>query len=626
MSGFAGVFRRSGADVSPTELDAMVETLAHRGPDGRGTWRKGSVGLGHQHLRTTPEAKHASLPDVGGDGRHVLTMDARIDNRAELCARLGLENAPTLSDDQLMLGAYDEWGVECFESIVGAFAVVIFDRDRGAVVCARDPFGIKPFYYALRDDMFAFGSEPKAVLSLPKVSEQIDDASVFAFLADEVDDPEATFFESVASLPPGRVLVVEAGSAYTRSYWSLDGVDELDLPSDEAYERRFRDLFTEAVRCRLRRPTATKVASFLSGGLDSTSIACTAQSMLDAEGSLTVLSVTHEGYPEADESAHLRTALDAYDFDPHVVDGGGASPFLDLDERLARHDAPFYPPLFVMQRLFADVLADERCRVLLDGLGGDQTLHYGTSHLPELLLDGRIERFASEFEALAEQRGESRRSLMLKYVAGPLAPRPTRRVWRRLHGRDSPESAYPALDTEAARRMGFDLSPGVGPPLPTHHREEHRRRLTDPEQVYFIEVLDAELAPLGVEPRYPYFDRRLVEFCLSLPVDQKMEDGLGRQIARRALADAVPETIRTRTDKASLGPSWLDGLVRHERDRLRERLVESPQFVDRYVDEDHLATAVRRFTADSSPSLDDGWLLTKAYAVETWLRNRGASR
>lgn len=626
MSGFAGVFRRDGAEVSASELDAMVETLAHRGPDGRGTWRDGPVGLGHQHLRTTPEAERASLPEIGGGGQHVLTMDARVDNRAELCASLGLENAATLSDDRLLLAAYDEWGVECFERVVGAFAVVVFDRDRGAVVCARDALGIKPFYYALRDDLFAFGSEPKAVLSLSEVPEGIDDASVLAFLADEFDDPEATFFESVRRLPPGRVLVVEAGSARTRSYWSLDDVGELDLPADEAYERRFRDVFTEAVRCRLRRPTGTRVASFLSGGLDSTSIACTAGSLLDAEESLTVLSVTHEGYPAADESAYLQTALDAYDFDSHVVDGGGTTPFLDLDQRLARHDAPFYPPLFVMQRLFPDVLADDGCRVLLDGLGGDQTLHYGTSHLSELLLEGRIGRFASEFEALADQRGEPRRSILLKYVAGPLAPRPARQVWRCLHGRDDPGNAYPLLDAEMAREAGFDRSPGVGPSLPTHHREEHRRRLRDPEQVYFVEVVDADLAPLDVEPRYPYFDRRLVEFCLALPLDQKMEDGLGRQIARRALSGVVPEAIRTRTDKASLGVSWLDGLVSHERDQLRDRLVESPQFVDRYVDDDHLESTLRRFTTDSSPSLDDGWSLTKAYAVETWFRNRRAGR
>lgn len=625
MSGVAGLFRRSGESAAAAELDAMVETLARRGPDGRGTWREGAVGLGHQHLRTTPEARHADFPEVGADGRHVLTMDARVDNRVELCVALGLANAPTLTDGELLLAAYDEWGVDCFERVVGAFALAIYDRERDRLVCARDHLGIKPFCYALTDDLFAFGSEPKAVLSLSDVPESVDDGSVLAFLADEFDDPEATFFESVARLPPGHVLVVEAGSARTRSYWSPEAIGELELPSDEAYERRFRDLFTEAVRCRLRRPEGTRATSYLSGGLDSTAIACTARTLLAPEETLSVLSVTHEGYPEADESDYLRTALDAYDFDARVVDGGGVSPFLDLDERLAGRDAPFYPPLFVMQYLFADELADERRRVLLDGLGGDQTLHYGTSHLAELLLDGRFGRFVTEFDSLARQRGEARRAVFLKYVAGPFAPRPVRRVWRVLHGGGQFGRGSRLLDQSAVRRTGFGGSADGGSALPTDHREEHRRRVTDPEQVSFIEVVDAELAGFGVEPRYPYYDRRLVEFCLSLPFDQKMQNGLGRRIIRRALAGTVPESVRTRTTKASLGQSWMDGLARHERGRLRDRLVESPEFVNQYVDADFVADAVDRFAEDSSPSLDDGWALAKAYAVETWLRNRETS-
>ena len=656
MSGFAGLFRRSGEDVAsandatstdndstPTELDAMSAVIAHRGPDGQGTWRDGPVGLCHRHLRTTPESMHDSLPRTGADGRHVLTMDARVDNRAELCEDLepddssGITDSQSITtDSQLLLAAYDAWGTSCFERVVGAFAVALYDRPRRRLVCARDPMGIKPFYYALDGGLFAFGSEPKAILSLSDVPREIDEASVFAFLADEFEQPEATFFEGIDRLPPGHALVVEPDEARARSYWSPDPARELNLPSDRAYEQKFRELFTEAVRCRLRTPaigtrrsddgiripngdtrTTPEVGAYLSGGLDSTSIACVAQSELGPEASLRTFSVTHDGYPESDESEYLDVALDAYDFDSLVRDAGGASPFPDLDRRLEHHDAPFDPPLFVMDALFSDEFRDADIRVLLDGLGGDQTLYYGVSYLPELLLGGRLGRFWSEFDAAAEVREQSRPSLAFEGLVRPLAPEPLRWAWRRFHGLDEFENRYPLLDAGAATAAGFTERTTPDEPPPADHREEHRRALVDPEQNFFFEVAAAARARLGVEPRYPFYDRRLVEFCLALPADRKMQDGLGRQIARRALRGTVPQPILDRRDKANFVPSWMDGL-RDERERLRERLVESPRFVTRYFEEDALSDAYRQFVAE--PSYREAWTLAKAYAVETWLR------
>jgi asparagine synthase (glutamine-hydrolysing) len=617
MSGITGLFRRSDEDVSDAELEAMVETLAHRGPDGRGTWRDGPVGLGNQHLQTTPESRYASPIEVSNDGRYVLTMDARMDNRNELCGVLELDDTSTLTDSDIMLAAYEEWDTECFERVVGAFAVVIYDREKNRLVCARDATGVKPFYYALTDDLFAFGSEPKAILSLPDVSESVDDASVYAFLAEELNDFEATFFESVARLPPGRVLVVETDDARTRSYWSPDQVGELDLSSDEAYERRFRELFTEAVWCRLRRPAETKAASYMSGGLDSTSVACVAQSLLAPEESLRTFSLTYEGYPSSDETEYLDAALDAYDFDAHVRDAGGTTPLLDLDRRLDHHDAPFYPPIFAMDQQFSDRFRDTDVRILLDGVGGDQTLYHGTHYLTEHFREARFVRFATEFDAFAKNGGWSKRRLFMRAVAQPLAPWPIRRVWRWFNGEDDIANKYQILDSGVADETKFRERFSVGRLPPTNHREEQRRDIADPIQNFFLEIADVERARLGLEPRYPFFDRRLVEFCLSLPADQKVQRGVGRQILRRSLEGTLPEKVRTRTSKADFVESWLDGLYNHERDQLHERLVRSPRYATTYLDGD-LGSAYQRFTEE--PSYESAVPLVNTYVVESWLR------
>lgn len=615
MSGFAGLFWRTGDDATAADLEAMTEAVAHRGPDGRGTWHDGPVGLGHRQLQTTPESVHDSLPRR--DGNCVITMDARVDNRTTLCKSLGIDERSTVTDSQLLLASYDEWGVECFERIVGAFAVAIYDRERHRMVCARDHMGIKPFYYALDDRRFAFGSEPKAVLSLPDVPAEIDDVSVFAFLVDRFEDYEATFFESVDRLPPGYVLIVEPEDARKRSYWSLDPTRELDLPSDEVYERRFSELFTEAVRCRLR--SRGEIASYLSGGIDSTSIACTAQSELAPEKSLQTFSVTHKGYPESDDSSYIEAVLDEYDFDAHVVDRGGATPLPNLDSRLNHLDAPLYPPLFIIPQWFANEFREADRRIVLDGLGGDQTLHYGTSYLTEYLLAGRLGHFWNELNGCADFWNRSRRNLVFETVIRPFAPEPFRWAWRWLRDDTDSVASDPLLRTERATDIGLKDRLTVSDVPPIHHREEHKRALVDPVQLFFFEVSDAEHARFGIEPRYPYFDRRLVEFCLALPADQKIRDGVGRHIIRRALHGTLPSVVQNRTDKADFSPSVVDGLYTHEQNPLRERIVQSPRYVTRYVNDEAIEEAYQRFSTE--PSYSDAWSLTKTYALETWLRS-----
>ena len=166
MSGIIGIHYLDGRPVDRENLTKMVDILAHRGPDGADIWVDGCVGLGHRMLWTTPESLIEKLPLENQRGDLVITADARIDNRDELIAALQINNRPSdkVVDSELILAAYEKWGEDCPEHLLGDFAFAIWDERRELLFCARDHFGVKPFYYYFANNTFAFGSEIKALL------------------------------------------------------------------------------------------------------------------------------------------------------------------------------------------------------------------------------------------------------------------------------------------------------------------------------------------------------------------------------------------------------------------------------------------------------------------------------
>src|SRR4028118_115937 len=181
MSAIVGLYNLDGRSIERSAVEQMVAALAHRGPDGAGVWSEGAVGLGHCMLWTTPESLHEKLPLVDKSRDLTITADARIDNREELMEQLGItaEAHGEVSDSQLVLAAYGKWGEDCPQHLLGDFAFVIWDGAKQQLFCARDHFGVKPFYYHYAaDKRFAFATEIKALLGLPEVPRQLNEVRV----------------------------------------------------------------------------------------------------------------------------------------------------------------------------------------------------------------------------------------------------------------------------------------------------------------------------------------------------------------------------------------------------------------------------------------------------------------
>lgn len=596
MSGIAGVFFRDNRLINSDELARMTNSLAHRGPDGARTWYSGSVGLGHRMLLTTPESLRECLPYTYN--HCTITADARVDNREDLIAALDLTSPPELiPDSQLILHAYERWGEASPEHLLGDFAFAIWDESRQTLFCARDHMGITPFYYYSSDELFAFASEIKGLFYLSAVPRELNESAIAFRIAYEYNDRQKTEYEGILRLPAAHSLAVSQSAIQFRRYWSLDPTYELRLSSDEAYENAFRHILTEAVRCRLR--SAFPVCSELSGGLDSSSVTCLAQFLLNqgglqADSTSTTLHTlsTLCGAPDCDERFYMDAVLKKGGYSPHFNNTEKLSPLEDVHQIVWHTDQPPDAPNSAALWKSLSTAREAGIRVLLTGLGGD---HCGSTYkacMIELLRRGKILTALQEVNALAKTGGKSLGRVALQFaflpLAAELAPDAVVAIWRKHRPkRDRTTLEYTYIRPDFAKRVGLLATADVFSSPDYRRRSErelHCDVLTHGYNQYVFEERNKIGAAHSLELRHPYFDVRVIEFSLALPPEQKLRGGYTRAIVRRALASYLPSEIRSRTSKSFSDTSLNRALRTHASAQLRDLLLVQSASIEDYID------------------------------------------
>lgn len=670
MSGIVGIFYRDNRLVDRADLERMVNILGHRGPDGQGIWQESSVGLGHRMLHTTPESLKEKLPLTNRTGALVITADARIDNRAELIETLNLSDRPhdQIADSQLILAAYEMWGESCPEKLIGDFAFVIWDGQKQQLFCARDHMGVKPFYYHYKPGrLFVCASEIKALLYLPEVPCQLNEVRIADHLVSMFEDKVITYYQDILRLPPAHILIIRDQTLHLQSYWTLDPGYELRLSSDEAYVETFRDLFFEAVRCRLR--SAFPVGSTLSGGLDSSSVTCVARELLIQEKNIPLhtFSYIFDTVTECDERSYINAVLAQAGYIPHVMPGDQLSPLIDA-ERVFWHlegasiGAAMYLPWYLCH-----TAQQVGTRNFLTGFDGDTAISHGVTYLTELARTGQWSNFFIEGEALSEHfdftprnilescglpslqgfvrrrqwadfiRGIgaisrhsnlSRLHLFLNYGVKPFVPKPVGRVWRRFRGHtETPPKINTIIKPEFAQRLNLRIRlkrlNQLRSSPPSTLREEHWRNLTTGTLPLNFELYDHTTAAFGVEARHPFMDRRLIEFCLALPPNQKLRRGWTRWILHQAMASILPEPVRLRRNKTRLGPNFIRGLLAFERETLDEIILNDSSSLENYVEINILRKAYQRLLSQEDGADKDIMDVWGAVTLALWLRYSG---
>lgn len=634
MSGIVGIVFRDGRPVERADLERMVSILAHRGPDGAAIWQEGAVGLGHRLLWTTPESLHERLPLVSRDGGLVLTADARIDNRDELLPLLGLSNTPNepVTDSEIILAAYERWGQDCPARLIGDFAFAIWDRRNQTLFCARDHFGVKPFYYHLTDRLFVFASEIKGVLCLPEVPRRLNEERIADILARSLEDQVATCYRDVVCLPSAHSLQVTARDTQTRRYWSLDLSREVRFGSDEEYVEAFRETFTEAVNCRLR--SVYPIGSCLSGGLDSSSIVCVARKLLKEQGRprLHTFSAVFPSLPERykrawDEREYMQAVIAGGDVEPHEVYADQVGPLTDLDRVLWHLDElPLGFNLYVHWAMFR-AAQEQGVRVQFDGVDGDTVVSHGYEYFQELARLGKWGTLVKEARAFARRHQRQPGRVIWKYGFRPLAPESVVRAWRWLRGRPNTSSWFSdIIHPDLARRTRLaerQRALAGTPDRVATARQQHGEGVVSGLFPGVFQMADKVSSAFGLESRYPFFDRRVVELCVALPASWKLRDGWTRFVLREAMLGLLPEQVQQRLTKADLGVNYRLKLLEWHRDLVEQVVYDTPASIVEYVNVAALRSAYERYLSWPAGAEADSSSVFLAVTLALWLQRVG---
>ena len=620
MSGIVGIYYPDRQPIQPKKLQVMLDILAHRGSDAVNIWYRGNVGFGQRMLWTTPESLLEKLPLQDKARQLTITADARIDNREELISLLDLKHLPAekITDSQIILAAYQKWGEDCPQSLIGDFAFAIWDERKQKLFCARDSMGIKPFYYYYSPRLFTFASEIKALLTQSEIPKQLNELRIAYQLATFFEDKEITFYRDIYRLPAAHCLTISTKGKQIKRYWALDPHRRIKLSSDREYTEAFKELFVESVKCRLR--SAFPVGSTLSGGLDSSSITCTARNLLAQSGKqLHTFSAIFPSLPESDlrfidERYYINLVKAAGSLKAHDVRADLLDPMLD---DLWQDEEPILAPNMYIHEGMYDVACQNGVRVFLDGIDGDSTISHGWRYLTKLTYTGNWYRLYKEITATAKNMGISRKLIARQYCFDPFVTEPLEYIKQKFFPNKYDEELI-APDFAERIELPKHIKALYSEPLFLSAREEHRSSLATGLYSYLMEIADRATNHKSIEARYPFFDRRLMEFCLAIPLEQKFRQGYPRAILRHGMKDILPSEIQWRVSKAKLGSNFQRNLLEHQRQTIKNAIYNSEK-IKPYINMTQLNAAYNRYAIENRPQSGDDLNIFNSTLLSLWL-------
>jgi len=617
--------------ISAPVLDAMVDSLEHRGPDDRGTHAEPlqrdvtgvvpGIALGFRRLSIIDLAG-GHQPMSNEDGSVWLVFNGEIYNYRDLRRRLegSGHTFRTDSDSETIIHLYEDLGVECFSHLNGMFSIAIWDRNKRQVVLARDRLGKKPLFYQWLDGQLLFGSELKALARAPEFDRKLSPGAIDQFLTYQYVPHPNSIYESARKLPPGHVAVVSEAGVKVQSYWRVDWRAEIEISEQEA-AAKLDELLRDSIRLRLR--SDVPLGAFLSGGVDSSLIVALAQQELDQP--LHTFSI---GFNEADfdetryarqVAAWVRTEHNEFKVTPDAVSV--------LDQLVWHYDEPFgdssaIPTWYLSQ------WTRQKVTVALSGDGGDE-LFAGYDRYRALWLSQWFNRLIPAAPILGS-----------RFVQNLPHSNRQRSFVRRL------QRFGEALNQPPARRYMNWLQIFPERMRAEMYRDDFLERLPNEDPYEFFEaawrgvgdrdiISRASLADLttylpcdlmtkvdiasmahGLECRQPFLDFRLVEFAASLPASLKFRWGRGKRLLRTTFERLLPRQIWTRKKMGFGVPlgSWFQNELR---ELTCERLLSTESRCHQFLRPDAIQALVDQHMTGK---VNHSYRMWNLLVLETWLR------
>ncbi len=564
MSVQTGICHFDDRDASHAELVFLLTELEERGPDYAEIELCGPVGMGFRGQLVAPEDRK-NQPFHGPSGC-VITFDGRLDRRDDLAHRLGVQGNPRLSDVQLVLLAYERRGFECFELLTGEYALVLWDERGRSLFLARSLCGTRPLFYVAAGKQVVWSSELDHLVLKSDVAPTVNEAHAIGFAYYQPDIDESPF-QNVSVVPPGTYVRIQHSGDVQPPIptWHPERVQPLVLPSDAAYEDAWRHHVEIAVTDKLR--VDGPVFCELSGGLDSSTLVLTSDQILANTGRdpqlLRTVSCTYEVSQDCDESYFIGLVEAARGRDGIHVTESSQEMTLGLDN-IGFTGAPsplqFAPGRY---KTVARLMNQAGARVLFNGIGGDElfwTDGGGTPELADLLAQGRLLSMMAKARRYSQFGGIPIWRLLLTHAVAPITS-----ASRIFHWQPAEITKRCSWTTQKVKQWFSQRGRRIGLRVDSHIEvPSQRMRALSIRSFQAIFAAGYFRGIHGIYFSHPYSHQQLVDFVLSLPMEQLVRPGEGRSLMRRATRGLLPEKTRNRRSKSGTDECFCRALAREQ--------------------------------------------------------------
>lgn len=583
LSAVCGIFNIDGIGVSEEKVSKMMDGLKVYPFQNTNTYLQEEMflGCGIQHI--TPQSCSEILPMCDKEKGLALTADAIIDNREELFEifNISKESENNVTDSELILMAYEKWGHDSPKHLVGDFTFAVWNERNKELFCARDHVGSRTFYYYYSDNIFSFCTVMKPLFVHFENSMDLNERWITDFLAlngiQHEFETDETIYNGIFQLPPSCHMIVNDKGIKIEKYWDpLKDVKPLKLKSDYEYEEAFRKVFFEAVNCRLR--STNEVGIMLSGGLDSSSIACVAAKTLSKyhKNLKGFCSVPMEDYKnnkskffvpdESNEIELIKEKADNIEVSYCRSDGRNSATNIDFLINILEQPYKTVQTIY-WYNYIVEQASQNGCKVLLNGQFGNSTISDGEfmSHALTLYRSFKFPTLYKEIKAFSRLKRISAKRVG-KVILKAAIPFKLRKAVDSITNKDF--DRYSNVPVNRTLIEKWNVSKRFNEKYYNEGTErffdyyENQKYTVDPLAFSHIAAIETKLSLLnGMVIRDPSRDKRVIEFCISMPSDQFVRNGNERYLIRRAMKDILPDKIRLNTSTRGLqSADWIQRL------------------------------------------------------------------
>lgn len=563
MCGIAGIYYRDSARyVGENHLQGMIDKIIHRGPNDQGIYCSKNVGLAMRRLSII-DLEGGHQPIMSPDGQKVIVFNGEVYNFRDIRPELAKQGHTfqTNSDTEVVLNAYQQYGIDFLQHLNGMFGLAIWDGLENRLLIARDRIGIKPLYYYLDDQQVVFASEIKSILSVPGINPELDHQGLAAYFKYGFTPAPHTMFKNIYKLPPAHFMSLQDGKISIEKYWDVSYADKFTAP-EEQLSGELYDLMKSAVKYQM--VADVPLGAFLSGGIDSSSIVHLMQE-LGSTNTNTYSIGFGSGFENHNElEAAGRFARDYHTNHHEILVRPDASKL--FPELIAALDEPVADSSFIMTYLVSK-LARESSTVILSGVGGDELFGGYRRYLnvridklfkriPAPVRNGILKKVFNAFPSDRNNRLLNIVRLAKAYLKNSdLAPPQQYAAYTSVFGENS-QSVLSAghsevddfhqryfdecdSDNDLDKLLHFDLKTSL------------------PEQLLML--TDKMSMAVSLEARVPYLDHRVVEFAARLPDSMKLNGFSLRHIQKQAFRGHIPDYVFSQKKKGFGAPigSWM---------------------------------------------------------------------